>query len=79
MATITPKDDPASGSLSEKTSDQLGEAERYASTSLEEKAKLLGATPDEVLEAEEQGRALSIEETKEVLSPALTCTCQLLA
>ncbi len=38
----------------------------FQKDSLNEKARLLGGTPDEVLEAEEYGKTLSLEETKMV-------------
>lgn len=44
---------------------------RVTKESINERSRLLGGTPEEILEAEEQGRALDLAEVKKVYSSTI--------
>lgn len=48
------------------TPDGADSVHESTKSSLDQKAKLLGGTPDEIVEAEEHGRSLSLEDARKV-------------
>jgi hypothetical protein len=68
MAATTDKADPIAVSELPGESDLSTSDHNLSHGSIEDRAKLLDATPEDVLEAEEHATTLSLEETKRVSS-----------
>ncbi|EEU35797.1 uncharacterized protein NECHADRAFT_94777 [Fusarium vanettenii 77-13-4] len=72
MAAMTDKADPIAVSELPGESDQSTSNHNLSHGSIEDRAKLLDATPEDVLEAEEHATTLSLEETKRLAENLIT-------